>query len=50
MSSLLHDVKPLDPLTFAAVAIVLTIVSVGACLVPAVRAMRVSPVRALRAD
>jgi predicted permease len=50
MASLLHDVKPLDPLTFASVAVVLMIVSVGACLVPAARAMRVSPVRALRAD
>jgi predicted permease len=46
----LHDVKPLDPVTFSAVALILIVVSAGACLVPALRAMRVSPTRALRAD
>jgi ABC-type lipoprotein release transport system permease subunit len=50
MASQLHDVQPLDPLTFASVAVILTVVSLGACLIPAARAMRVSPVRALRAD
>ena len=50
MRSQLHDVTPLDPVTFASVAAILLVVSVGACLIPAARAMRVSPTRALRAD
>jgi putative ABC transport system permease protein len=50
MTALLHDVKPLDPLTFAVVPVLLFLVAIGACLVPAVRATRVSPVSALRAE
>ena len=50
MASQLHDVKPLDPITFAAVAGILLLVSVGACLLPAARAMRVSPVQALKVE
>ena len=50
MASQLHDVKPLDPLTFSAVAAILVVVSMGACLIPALRAVSVSPTRALRAD
>ena len=50
MASQLHDVKPLDPLTFSAVAVILIVVSIGACLIPAMRAVRVSPTRALRAE
>jgi predicted permease len=50
MASQLHDVKPLDPLTFSAVAGILIVVSIGACLIPALRAVRVSPTRALRAE
>jgi putative ABC transport system permease protein len=48
MSSLLPGVSASDPLTFAAVAIVLTVVAVAACLIPAQRAMRVDPMVALR--
>jgi putative ABC transport system permease protein len=50
MASQLHGVKPLDPLTFASVAAILLVVSVGACLIPAVRATHVNPARALKAD
>ena len=50
MSSLLHDVKPLDPLTFASVAAILLVVSAGACLIPAARATRMDPARALKAE
>jgi len=50
LATQLHDVKPLDPLTFSAVAVILIVVSMGACLIPALRAVRVSPTRALRAE
>jgi putative ABC transport system permease protein len=48
MSSVLFDVKPTDPLTFAAVAALLTVVAFLASYVPARRAMRVDPMVALR--
>jgi putative ABC transport system permease protein len=48
MTSLLFEVKPTDPATFSIVAILLTIIALAACYIPARRAMRVDPMVALR--
>jgi putative ABC transport system permease protein len=50
MRSMLFQVDPLDPLTFAAVGVALAAVAIGAILAPALRAARVSPVTAMRND
>jgi ABC-type lipoprotein release transport system permease subunit len=50
MKSLLFEVKPLDPLTFATVALGLVLAAALASYLPALRATTVDPTEALRAD
>ena len=50
MGMLLYGVTPLDPATFLAVPVVLGAVALAASGVPAWRAARVDPLRALRAE
>ncbi len=45
---LLYKVSPRDPLTFGSALVVMAIASLVACCLPAWRAMRTDPVRALR--
>jgi putative ABC transport system permease protein len=47
MSSELYGISPTDPLTYAAVGIVVSLVTMMACYVPTHRAMRVDPLVAL---
>jgi len=48
LRSLLYEVKPADPLTFASVTLLLGLAALLACWVPARRAARTDPVAALR--
>jgi putative ABC transport system permease protein len=48
LASLLHEVKPGDPLIFIATAVLLAAVAMIACYVPARRAARLDPMTALR--
>ena len=49
MASMLFNVAPRDPITFALVAAILALVATAATLIPARRAMRVNPTEVLRA-
>jgi putative ABC transport system permease protein len=48
LGTLLFGVKPIDIITFVAVAIALAIVVLVACLVPARRAAKIDPLETLR--
>jgi predicted permease len=50
MSSLLFEVSPVDPLTYAMVSLTLIAATVLACYVPALRATAVDPIEALRSE
>jgi putative ABC transport system permease protein len=48
LSKLIYGVSAADPLTFVAVALLLSIVAAIACAIPGYRATRVHPLVALR--
>jgi putative ABC transport system permease protein len=48
VDGLLYRIAPNDFATFASVAMVLAVVALAACYIPARRAMRVDPIIALR--
>jgi len=50
VSTLLFEVKPADPWTFAAASLLLALVAFAAAFIPAWRATRVDPVSALRCE
>jgi ABC-type lipoprotein release transport system permease subunit len=50
MSGLLTEVEATDPTVFTVVSLVLVLVALAACLIPARRATRVDPIEALRSE
>lgn len=50
MSTMLYEVKPLDPSSFLSVPVVIAIVAIGASTIPAIRAMSTNPMSALKEE
>ena len=50
MERILYGVQPTDPVTFALAVLLLSATALAACLIPAHRAARLDPVKALRAE
>jgi ABC-type antimicrobial peptide transport system permease subunit len=50
IGGLVYGMRPIDPLTIAFGCFAMTLVAVLASLIPALRAVRVSPVLALRSE
>jgi ABC-type lipoprotein release transport system permease subunit len=50
LAKILYHVQPTDPATLTSIALMTLVVSAIACAVPALRAWRVDPVTALRAE
>ena len=50
LSSQLYGVSPMDAVTYVAVAVIVAIVTLAACYIPARRAMAIDPIIAIRYD
>ena len=50
LGTLLFEVRARDPITYSAVGVMLALVAMLACYIPAARATRIDPVTALRAE
>jgi ABC-type antimicrobial peptide transport system permease subunit len=50
LTTMLYGVSPGDPISFAGAAAGLTLAALLAALIPAIRALRIDPVVALRAE
>ncbi len=50
LANQLYGIRPLDPLTFAGVCLLVVTVSLAACIAPARRAARINPIEALHQE
>jgi predicted permease len=50
IQTLLYYVQPLDPLVYSAVTVLFALIAIVACLLPSLRASRIDPIVALRAE
>jgi ABC-type antimicrobial peptide transport system permease subunit len=50
LQNMIYEVSPFDPLTFASVGLMVILVAMLACYLPARRATRANPTTALRAE
>jgi putative ABC transport system permease protein len=50
LARLLFEVRARDPISYAAVAVILALVAMAACCIPAARATRIDPIIALRSE
>jgi ABC-type antimicrobial peptide transport system permease subunit len=48
LAGFLFGIPPIDPMTFAGTALLVTVIGLPACCVPVLRATRIDPTRALR--
>jgi predicted permease len=50
LGSLLFEIRPLDPVVYVGVTVLFTVIAIVACVIPSLRATRVDPLVALRAE
>jgi putative ABC transport system permease protein len=50
VSSVLYGITPADPISFAAAAVLLLLISLASSIAPAMRAARIDPIEALKAE